>query len=168
MRDFQTAKLVSDMCGTESLEFDNSLGQHEAKRQRENLARAVLSGADPFESYADFRHHDFASRHRSTQARLLITPDEVLNMPEDKQVLFVSGKNLKPIFAERHRYYTRPQFASRYLANPFHPPCDRVRVATRFGSKWVRIVELPLPEKYRSFPQYAGRDTLRCLEGYPV
>ena len=36
-------------------------------------------------------------RVRLNLARALMTPDEILAMPEDRQILFISGRGLKPI-----------------------------------------------------------------------
>ena len=46
--------------------------------------------------------------------------------------------------------------AGRYLANPYHPPMDRVQIAGRFGSRWVPVVTEAVPRKFASFPQFAG------------
>lgn len=155
VRDYQTAQLVSSMLGTETLEYDDGLRQADAKRQKRNAAMNVLNGGDPFSAYADMEYHAFAEQHRTKQARPLMMPDEVLAMPEDRQIMFVSGKNLKPILAEKHPYYTRGDFAGRFLPNPFHPPHDRVVIPSRWGDRQVRVIREPVPRAFAHFPQYA-------------
>ena len=73
-----------------------------------------------------------------------MTPEEILAMPEDRQILFISGKNLPPIHGYKYAYFSshaRSQMAGKYLANPYHPPIDEVKVGTWYGSKWRRIMD---------------------------
>ncbi len=155
VRDYETAQLVSSMLGTETLEYDDPLQQDQARRMRRDTVRNILmNGADPFDAANDYAHFKRGSQHRTKQARSLMTPEEILAMPEDRQILFVSGKNLKPIYAWKYPYFTRAEMAGRYLPNPYHPPIDSVKVAWRFGSKCLRIVTEPVPDRLMGFPQY--------------
>lgn len=156
VRDFQTAQLVSSMLGTETLEYDDTLRQSEARRAKFNAAMGVLNGADPFTAFGDMRHSAFAQEHRTKQARALMTPDEVLAMPEDEQVVFISGKNLKPARVKKYPYYTRPEFAGRFLPNPYHPPYDSVPIPTWRGVKRARVVRERVPSAFAYYPQYAS------------
>ncbi|WP_411820828.1 type IV secretory system conjugative DNA transfer family protein [Hyphococcus formosus] len=156
VRDYQTAQLVSSMLGTETLEFDDGLRQADAKRQRRNAAFSVLNGGDPFSAYADMKYHSFAEQHRTKQARPLMMPDEVLAMPEDRQIMFVSGKNLNPILAEKYPYFTRAEFAGRFLPNPFHPPHDRVVIPSNWAQRQARVIREPVPEEFAHYPQYSN------------
>lgn len=154
VRDYSTARLVSSMLGTETLEYDDPLQQAAARRQKWETVRSVLGGADPFEAAYDYAHYRRNAENRVKQARALLTPDEVLALPEDHQVLFISGKNLKPILASKHPYFTRREMAGRYLANPYHPPLDSVPIATRFGSRRVPVITAPVPRDLARFPQH--------------
>lgn len=156
VRDYQTAQMISSMLGAETLEYDDSLRQADARRQKINAAMNVMNGGDPFAAYSDLRYHGFAQTHRTKQARALMMPEEILSMPEDRQLLFISGKNLKPIFAEKHPYYTRPEFAGRFLPNPFHPPHDAVVIPSRWGQRRAKIIREPVPQQFAHLPQYAG------------
>lgn len=156
VRDYQTAQLVSEMLGTETLEFDDTLQQEAARKHKHDTVRAVLEGRDPFEAAREYAHFTYNASHRTKQARPLMSPDEILAMPEDRQILFVSGKNLKPLYLAKHPYFTRREMAGCYLANPYHPPTDRVRIAGRFGSRWVPVVTEAVPGKFASFPQFAS------------
>lgn len=165
VRDYETAKMVSDMLGSETLQFDDTLRQQEATRRKRQIAMEIMEGGDPFQAAYDFAHFQRAAQHRSVQARQLMTPDEVLALGEDEQILFISGKNLKPILANKYPYYTRREMAGLYLPNPHHPPVDRVRIQTLFGKRWRRVISEPVPQALASFPQYQD-GTLSYVEGF--
>ena len=165
VRDYQTAQMVSSMLGTETLEYDDSLRQADAKRQKMNAAMSIMNGGDPFSAYADMKYHAYGEEHRTKQARALMMPEEILSMPEDKQLLFISGKNLKPIFAEKHPYYERSDFAGRFLPNPFHPPHDSVPIPSRWGRRRARVIHERVPQQFSHYPQYAD-GMWSYVEGY--
>ena len=155
VRDYETAQLVSEMLGSETLEYDDHPQQDAARRKKWNtVRRTMVDGADPFEAAYDYAHYTRNAKHRTKQARPLMTPDEVLAMPEDRQILFISGKDLKPIYANKYPYYSRREMAGLYLPNPYHPPVDKVRIKTRWGSEWRPIITEPVPDALAGFPQY--------------
>jgi len=167
VRDYETAKMVSDMLGTQTLLYDGFEYQQAAKREKWNTAKAALLGDDIMATGYDYAHFDRTSQHRTKQARPLMTPDEVLRMGEDEQILFISGLGLNPIRANKYPYYDRRENAGRYLPNPYHPPVDKVRIKTRLGRKWVRVLEGPVPPCWASFPQHSHGRAL-FVEGYPL
>ncbi len=154
VRDYQTAQLVSSMLGQETLEYDDTLRQSQARQAKRQAAMSILGGNDPFAAAQNFRHHAFEETHRTKQARALMTPDEVLAMPEDRQICFVSGKSLGPILGHKYPYYTRPEFAGRFLPNPFHPPLDGVSIPRRWGRGTAKVITEAVPKKFAHFPQY--------------
>ncbi len=154
VRDYQTAQLVSDMLGSETLTFDDTRQQEAARRQKVQAMQRFMAGEDPFAAALDVAHFRKSEGLRTKQARKLMTPDEVLAMLEDRQILFISGKNLKPIFAHKYPYFTRPEMAGLYLPNPYHPPLDRVPIATWRGQQWASVIREPVPENFAAFPQY--------------
>jgi type IV secretion system protein VirD4 len=165
VRDYQTAQLISNMLGMETLEYDDVLAQDMAKRDKRNAAMRMIASDDPFGAAFDYAHYKRAEQTRTKQSRLLMTPEEVLSMPEDRQILFISGKNLKPIYAHKYPYYTRREMAGLYLPNPYHPPADKVRVMSRFGEKWAQVITCDVPQRYALYPQYqSGR--MSYVEGY--
>lgn len=166
VRDYETAQLISNMLGRETLEYDDTLKQEAAKRQKRDAVRKLfIEGGDPFDAAHGINQARFEETHRTKQQRSLMSPDEIIAMPEDRQILFISGKDLKPIFAEKYPYYTRREMAGMYLANPYHPPIDSVSVATRFGTKRAAIVQERVPGSLSSFPQYADK-TWAYVNGY--
>ena len=165
VRDLDTARMISEMLGNETVNFDEPLDQSAARRNKARLIKRLLRGSDPFMTGINYNHEDRASRHRQKQQRPLRTPDEILRMPEDEELLFLSGKGLHPIRGNKYPYFTRPELAGAYLANPYHPPRDRVRLATRSGVRWARIVTERVPAKYAHFPQYQSGEW-SYVEGY--
>jgi type IV secretion system protein VirD4 len=153
-RDLETASMVSRMLGTQTLEYDAVLEQAEARRNKAHIVRELIAGADPFEAGLNFAHHARAAITRTKQARALMTPDEILNMPEDRQLLFVSGLGLHPVYAEKYPYFSRPEMAGAYLPNPYHPPGDAVQIATRRGQRWARVITERVPSHLTHLPQY--------------
>ncbi|MBL27115.1 MAG: hypothetical protein CMM50_06135 [Rhodospirillaceae bacterium] len=156
VRDYETAELVSNMLGAETLEYDDALQQEEARRQKWETVGRVMRGEDPFAAAYDYRHFQRNAEHRTKQARMLMTPDEILAMPEDRQILFISGKDLKPVYAHKYPYFTRREMAGLYLPNPYHPPTGSVLVATRFSMRRMPVVTERAPRKLASFPQHAS------------
>ncbi len=165
VRDLETASMVSAMLGAQTLEYDDELAQKRAKTQRKRMIRDLLMGGDPVQIGTELVRENHAASHRTKQPRLLMARDEVLNMPEDRQILFISGLNLYPIQASKYPYFTRPEMAGHYLPNPYHPPTDRVRIGSRSGSHWARVITERVPEKYADLPQYQSGEW-SFIEGY--
>ncbi|MEO9579545.1 MAG: type IV secretory system conjugative DNA transfer family protein [Marinomonas sp.] len=154
VRDYQTAQLVSSMLGQETLEYDDTLRQSQARKAKRHAAMSMLSGSDPFAAAQNYQHHFFEETHRTKQARSLMTLDEILAMLEDRMIAFVSGKSLGPILGHKYPYYTRREFAGRFLPNPFHPPLDRVSTPRRWGRGTAKVITEAVPKKFSHFPQY--------------
>lgn len=154
VRDYQTAQLASNMLGHETLEYDETLKQAEARRRKFNAAMKVMGGDNPFSAIQEMKYYEQASHHRSKQARALMTPDEILAMPEDKQLVFISGKNLRPALVEKYPYYQRREYAGRFLPNPFHPPIDSMPIPRWWGTQRAKVVTEPVPRQFAHLPQY--------------
>ncbi|GFE65542.1 type IV secretory system conjugative DNA transfer family protein [Litoreibacter roseus] len=165
VRDYQTAQMISEMLGNETLEFDDTLRQEVARRLKTKAAMAFLNGEDAFSTLNDLRSHRFGETHRTKQQRALMSPDEILAMPEDRQILFISGKNLRPIYAQKIPYYQRCGYAGSYLPNPFHPPLDRIPVAGNVFKRSARVITEAVPPEFAHLPQYAF-GTWSYIEGY--
>lgn len=166
VRDYDTAKLVSNMLGMTTLEYDDTLKQEEARQRKRDLYRRLMEeDVDPWEAAEEIRHFDFAAHHRSKQARQLMTPDEVLAMPDDRQLLFISGHNLPPIYANRYAYWLRSEMAGFFLNNPFHgDPYGPVRIMTRRGPRMANVITCDPPREVRHLPQSAV--PFRFVEGF--
>ncbi len=89
VNDHDTARLVSDLLGQETVVF-------------QTVARAL----DSEQSGLSFSQHH--------TGRPLLTPDEVRNMAEQNQLLFLAAR--RPIVASKLRYYEDQEFRGRYDA----------------------------------------------------
>ncbi|MBL4617741.1 MAG: type IV secretory system conjugative DNA transfer family protein [Robiginitomaculum sp.] len=167
VRDAQTAELVSQMLGTQTLEYDDTLARDAAQFQKRDLARCVLLGGDPYTLAHEYAQLNRAANTRTKQARALLSVDEVLNLPETQAIVFVSGLGLRPFLVGKHAYYEQRFMAGKYLPNPYHPPLDRLTVRGRFGMKTVPVTRGSVPQNMRHFPQYSTGTTLH-LAGYPL
>lgn len=155
VRDLGSARAVSAMMGQQTLAYDDDLAQARAEHAKRKAAQALINGGDPFEAALDLSHQKFAASHKAKQQRWLKTPDEVLNMPGDAQVIFADGL-AHPIWAARKPYYEQRFMAGRYHPNPYHPPKDKVRVAGRWGQRWANVIRKAVPSRYAHLPQYAS------------
>jgi len=154
VRDYQTAQAVSNMLGAETLEFSDPRQQEAARRQKVQAMQRFMTGGDPFSAAFDAAHYGRMEKMRNKQARKLMTEDEILAMPEDRQIVFIAGKTLPQIYAHKYPSFARAEMAGLYLPNPYHPPANAVRVATRWGTKTLRVIREPVPKKFESFPQF--------------
>ncbi len=155
VRDFQTAQLISNMLGNATLEYDDERQQEAARRYQNEALRRHLSGGDEGAAF-EYVHHGRAANMRSKMQRPLMTPDEILAMDESRQISFISGLNLHPIFGNKRHYDEQRDLNGLWLPNPFHPPYDKVRLRHRLGSKWHDVITASVPPELAHLPQYAG------------
>ncbi len=55
---------------------------------------------------------------RAATSRRLVTPDEVLSLPEGLQICFIGA--LRPVLCRKRPYWKRPRLRRRVYPNPFH------------------------------------------------
>lgn len=154
VRDIQTAQLISNMLGTETLEYDDARMQEAARLQKRQAVQRALGGEDMFTAMMDAAHYAKTAQMRTKQARKLRTEDEILSMHGDRQIMFVAGAEPLSIEAEKHAYFARPEMAGLYLPNPYHPPYDSVPIAGRWRTSRARVIREPVPHKFSSYAQY--------------
>lgn len=165
VRDYQTAQLISNMLGTETLEYDDARMQEAARLQKRQAVQRVLGGEDMFTAMMDAAHYAKAAQMRTKQARKLRTEDEILSLDGDRQILFIAGNEPICIEAEKQAYFSRPEMAGLYLPNPYHPPYDSVPIAGRWGPKSARVASEPVPPRFASYAQYQN-GMMAYVEGY--
>lgn len=153
VRDLPSARIVSDMLGDQTLDFFDEFKQADARHAQENAMRALLNDADPVQVGAEYAHHMRQAKQPAKMRRRLRTPDEILNMPGDKQFIFADGLD-HPIYADRRPYFEQRFMTGRFHPNPFHPPLEKIRVKTRFGHAWRNVVREPVPKEFAHYPQY--------------
>lgn len=156
LREISSARDVSTMLGTQTLEFDDTLQQGQSRLAKGRILQSLMTGEDPLAAGIAFGHYRHAEVHRSKQPRALQTPDEILNARPD--TAFIFGDSLQhPILAQRKAYYAQPFMAGRFHPNPYHPPADKVRVTLSLGrSRWLHVRREAVPRSFAHFPQYAS------------
>lgn len=95
VQDPDTARLLSSMLGQRTVQVSN----------RSKAGKAFRFGLP-----SSF------SETRSTMGRPLLSPDEVMLLPDNRELLFVNG--CKPILAEKVRYFTERRFRGRWDTMP--------------------------------------------------
>ncbi|KCZ89728.1 type IV secretory system conjugative DNA transfer family protein [Hyphomonas jannaschiana] len=164
VRDITSAQNLSQQLGVQTLEYDDSQRQAQARQAGKRALQAILRGGDFLGSALEYRHQRRVSRMRSKQQRHLRAPDEILHTPPGKMYVQMDGVP-RPIYADRVPYYAQPMMAGRYLPNPYHPPSDLVQIATPNGPEWRRVITEPVPSKLAHYPQYAA-GIWSYVEGY--
>lgn len=166
VRDIESAELVSRMLGNQTLEYDAALEQSAARVRQAGIVRELMAGADPFDAGLNYAQAARGSVNRTKMARALMTPDEILRMPKDREILRVDGIDCPPMAPYLTAYFEQRALAGQFHPNPFHPPLDRVRLRGRFGMKWARVMTEPVPRCFADFPQYRESGLWSYIEGY--
>ena len=153
LRDLETATALSRMLGEETLSYEDEMRTVQSRHSREQALQQLMDGGDALDAYTRVIHAQHQAMTPLLRGRALMTPDEILNMPHGKQILFTDSVTA-PIYADRKPYYEQRFMAGRYHPNPYHPPASKVRVKTLFGHGWKKIVREPVPDAFAHFPQY--------------
>ena len=166
INDHISSRTVSDMLGTQTLEYDPYIKQQDARRQKLHALQHILEGDDPLARFFDVQYQSQAQYHPTKQQRHLMTPAEVMNMPKDRMLIFTGDTS--PIYAQKINYFDRKDMAGLYFPNPYHPPMHKVQVRTWRGKVWCDVVESATgfpPEAFRDYPQYRGHP-FQYIRGY--
>jgi type IV secretion system protein VirD4 len=120
-----------------------------ARHAADKALNRLIEGADVIGAMIDYEHYSREAALQSKQMRMLRTEAEILSMPSDKQIIHADGLP-HPIEADRKPYYEQRFMAGRFYPNPYYPPLDKVRVKTRFGHTWLRVIHEPHADGMRS------------------
>lgn len=153
VRDIGTALSISRMIGSQTLEYFSDAQRIKLETAKRQAVQSFINGGDPMSAAIQYRQHKEQAAIPEKQQRLLRTPEEILNTPDDKAYIFTDALQ-KPIYANRKPYYEQRFMAGRYHPNPYHPPIDRVRVKTVIGHSWNDVIREPVPSRYSHYPQY--------------
>jgi type IV secretion system protein VirD4 len=155
VRDLKTAQMVSNMMGVETLEYDDFKHQEEAALHLFENKMSIMNGNyDVLTSAAKARLHARNSTRKNKIQRLLMTPDEVMNLLDHEIILLTSEMELPPAIAHKMPYYRMPELAGRYMPSPYHPPFDRIKVKGRFFLRTRKVVSERVPERFADWPQF--------------
>lgn len=75
---------------------------------------------------------------RSPTRRHLATPDEIMCLREDLQI--VSIGNLKPLVIYKTPYWQRPELAGLFSANPYHAGTPEISLLAPFEAAWGSLM----------------------------
>lgn len=165
--DLDTAQHLSRKLGNQTLALDDRLTRERAARARREAIHGMLYGeADPLKTGLALRNLDYEMTHVQRQSRPLMTPDEILTMPQDKALVWARGYGVRPFFLDKVPYYRCRDYAGRFFPNPyFDRDLNRVRVQTRWGMRTRAVITEPVPDRYQDFPQYRHGEW-KFIEGY--
>jgi type IV secretion system protein VirD4 len=153
-RDLDTARMVSDMIGAETLQYDAPRQQADATKAKTQAVYSIIRGGDPFMSAYQVAHFAKHESRKEKIRRMLLTPDEVLTFPETEMILLTSGMGCPPIRARKIPYWQRRELAGQYLPNPFHPPETHVIVKSIVGSRKRQVITQEVPRDLEHWPQF--------------
>lgn len=154
VRDYETASMVSNMVGSQTLAYADQSKQAQARHAKRQAVLALINGDDPIKAAMDMRYQQREAEQLSHIQRKLLLPEEVLNLASDKMLMFADGIG-KPALADRKAYWDCRFMAGRYHPNPYHPPADAVLVRTLFGHRKCKVVREAVPQRFAHLPQYA-------------
>ncbi len=103
INDHETAKYISEMLGTATIEVHTS--SESSSRSKENMALFKATNTTN-------RSDSFSEKERN-----LLSPDEVRRLNREAMLMFVQG--IPPILAERISYFKDPMFSSKFDPNPY-------------------------------------------------
>ncbi|WP_288132410.1 type IV secretory system conjugative DNA transfer family protein [Accumulibacter sp.] len=155
VRDLATAKMVSEMIGTTTLDVPKEVDRHDRRHASMAAWRDLVLYDVPLpETMAKARHEMRQARHHiEKQSRELLRPEEVLGLSDSEQVISIKG--YPPILAEKRPYFLDKSMAGRYFPDPYHPPLDAVLVQTSLGPRTRAVVWSDVPKHLAHWPQHA-------------
>ncbi|EKE68463.1 type IV secretory system conjugative DNA transfer family protein [Oceanibaculum indicum] len=154
IRDERTARTLSGMLGNETLAYVDPRQYESARHGMLKAAQALFSGNNVITASLEMAYQRRMGQTPVLKSAPLRSADELLGMPADKQLIFADGL-AHSVWADRRAYYEQPFMAGRYHPNPYHPPPDRVLIATPRGPRWRPVIVEPVPPAYAHYPQYA-------------
>lgn len=154
IRELPTAQTLSQMLGKEQRYYNDTLRQFQARRAQQMAMDHIMRGGDMLATMHELGYQRRLATHQESMARDMMMPNEIMGMGDNEMLIFGDGLRY-PIHGRRAPYYEQRFMARRYTPNPYHPPCDKVRVKAFFGHKWLPVRTEAVPARYAHLPQYA-------------
>lgn len=139
LRDVLSSRTISKMLGVQTFKRTDPVRQGRARLDQARLLGKLSSGADPFDLIPQLMQTRLESKWQTRQRRPLRTTDEVLNLPENRLLIFSDGLP-GAVLANRAPYFDQLLVAGGYHPNPYHPPNDRV---TSSASGVILMIQKP-------------------------
>jgi len=163
-RDLKSARHVSDILGTETLDLEDDLTQVRANAKRTQLMAGILSGADPFAAFTEMAQLNYERSHTRQIARDVRKPDEVMRT-ERSGVYGICDGLQNPYYGQRTDYWLRRDMAGSFLPNPYYPPLGSVLLRTFWGMRRRKVITEPVPDHLSHLPQYQS-GLMSYIEGH--
>jgi type IV secretion system protein VirD4 len=150
-----TARYVSDYLGKQTYQYHAKSKQAAAFARQHTLLREMYSGGDVFKVLPELAKQRTLINTPESVSRPLMTPDELIHLPENEGILTIQGKGLRPYIYRKIPYFLNPSVAHHFLPNPFHAPFDRVKLPKGNGRfKTVHVITEDVPAAIAHKPQY--------------
>lgn len=157
--DYPSAKFVSDMLGYETVVYKGSNTKSTEASLNSGLEQIALRGGD-LTSALQLNHHH--KENYDQAARLLRTPDQIMQMRANIQIVYLPGSDCPPIEALKVPYFHKEKLLGLYMPNPYHRPFNQVALIDKHGKKSQHPITLArVTDSLRQYPQY-------CSGFYPV
>lgn len=166
--DLETARHLSAKLGNQTLELEDHLTQHRAKRaMREAMHDALFGKSNAVRTGLAMKTLDYERGHKRKQARALMTPEEVLGMSHKQSLVMASGYGIPPFLADKSPYFAMPRYTGLYGPNPyFDRDLGSVKVPGRFRAKRsLKVITEEVPSALSDLPQYQN-GTWSFIEGH--
>ncbi len=120
--DPKTAQMIEKMLGSQTLDVVNPRYQAQIRHEQQKAVNGLLfGGVDPLQAGMELGHWKRELSHRDKIERPLATASEVLAMPDNRMIGFISGGECPPIFMQTTPYYKRRDMRRVFAPNPYHP-----------------------------------------------
>lgn len=119
--DSTTARMISTMLGDQTVQTVNPRYQSEVRHKRQGAVNSLLfGGGDPMQVGMELSHWNRETQHRDKIERPLATISEVLSMPDNRMIGFVTKGDCPPILMHTTPYYKRRDLRRVFAPNPYH------------------------------------------------
>lgn len=152
--DERTATMISNMLGKQTLHYDNSKEQRQAAQSRYANAQGILRGQIPIEDIYHGLQSAANMHHQDRQSRPLLTPEEILNLQPDRQILMVRDVTNGTILGHKYPFFTRRSMAGKYMPNPYYKPKHFVKVKGGFFFGYAPVIPWFKPIFKRHYLQF--------------
>ena len=113
------------------------------------------------------RQLDYETAHRTKMRKALMEPEQLLSLDPNKMLIQARGYHLRPFIADKRAYFLQRRFAGHFFPNPNEEKCaKRVRIATFWGMRWRKTVEMQASPAFERLPQYSDGRPVRYVEGF--
>lgn len=167
IRDFDSAKKLSDTIGKTTILLDDPMAQSDRKFKAQKTWRdSLIKGGDVMEAAERYEHERQQSREGRYIQRDAIDPAEVMRLTNEV-VILSPGTGAPPLVANKlPNYWENPAMAGRYAPDPLFPPMDRVVTKNKFmGSRTRKVIREAVPDHLADWPNHSNGEII-YIDGF--